>query len=222
MFKRALAGRDLVVEDVRPTMDGDARGLSGFYLVLGWIVGGYLVAIALSTSRGARPGNRHRAVIRLGALMLYAVLSGLGGALITTSVLGALSGGIGQLCWVGGLLVFAAGAVTMALQALFGFVGVGLSVVLFIVLGNPSAGGAYPTPLLPAFWRTIGPWLPPGLGTDAVRGIAYFGGAGVARAAAVLGTYAVAGVAATLIASAMQEPRPVRLADLPKSIRAAS
>ena len=222
VFKAALAGRDLTVEDVVPTRDGDARGLSGFYLVLGWVVGGYLVAIALSTSRGARPGNRHRAVIRLSALMLYAVLSGLGGALITTSVLGALSGGVGQLCWLGALLVFAAGAVTMALQALFGFVGVGLSVVLFVVLGNPSAGGAHPTPLLPAFWRTIGPWLPPGLGTDAVRGIAYFAGAGVARAAGVLGAYAVAGVAATLIASAMQEPRPVRLADLPKSIRAAS
>jgi hypothetical protein len=102
----------------------------------------------------------------------------------------------------------------MALQAVFGFIGVGLTVLLFVVLGNPSAGGAYPAPLLPTFWRVIGPWLPPGAGTEAIRGIAYFGGAGARPAALLLGTYAVFGIGVTLVASIVQEPRPVRLADL--------
>jgi hypothetical protein len=208
--------RDLLTEDIRPVGSGDARGLSGFYLALGWVVGGYLVAIAVSTSKGARPSNKHRAVIRLGALLTYALLSGASGALLAHGLFGAVSGSVARLCWFGALLVFGAGAFTMALQALFGFVGVGLSVLLFVVLGNPSAGGAYPAPLLPPFWRTIGPWLPPGLGTDAIRGIAYFDGIGVERSALFLLGYAAVGVAGTLVAGAMQEPRPVLMADLHK------
>ncbi len=207
---------DLVTEDVKPALLGDARGLSGFYLALGWVVGGYLVAIAVSTSKGARPANRHRAVIRLGALAVYAALSGVLGAMLAHVFFGPLSF---DLAWFGALLVFASSAFTMALQALFGFLGMGLAVLLFVVLGNPSAGGAYPTPLLPPFWRTIGPWLPPGAGTDAIRGIAYFHGVGVHRAALVLAGYALAGVLGTLVASVMQEPRPVLMADLHKSRR---
>jgi len=205
---------DLTTEDVKPARIGDARGLTAFYLALGWVVGGYLVAIAVSTSKGARPTNRHRALIRLSALLIYAILSGIAGSLIARSAFGALSGDAAQLWWFGALLVFASGAVTMALQAVFGFIGVGLTVLLFVVLGNPSAGGAYPAPLLPTFWRVIGPWLPPGAGTEAIRGIAYFGGAGARPAALLLGTYAVFGIGVTLVASIVQEPRPVRLADL--------
>jgi hypothetical protein len=207
---------DLVTEDVKPALLGDARGLSGFYLALGWVVGGYLVAIAVSTSKGTRPANRHRAVIRLGALGVYAAVSGALGSVLAHTFFGPLSL---ELAWFGALLVFASGAFTMALQALFGFLGMGLAVLLFVVLGNPSAGGAYPAPLLPPFWRTIGPWLPPGAGTDAIRGIAYFHGIGVQRASLVLGAYAIAGVLGTLVASAMQEPRPVLMADLQKSRR---
>jgi hypothetical protein len=68
-----------------------------------------------------------------------------------------------------------------------------------VVLGNPSAGGAYPAPLLPPFWAGIGPWLPPGAATDAVRGIVYFDGAGAGGAALVLAGYAVVGLAATVL-----------------------
>ncbi|MEV4140344.1 hypothetical protein AB0J72_50310 [Dactylosporangium sp. NPDC049742] len=193
--------RAFTVEDVKPALLGDARGLSGFYLALGWVVGGYLVAIALSASKGARPANPHRAAIRLLSLLAYALLSGLGGALVATTVTGAGAGHLARLTCFGALLVLASGAVTMALQAALGFAGTGVAVVLFVVLGNPSAGGAYPAPLLPAFWRTIGPWLPPGLGTDAIRGIVYFDGAGVGRPAVVLSSYALLGVLGTLAAS---------------------
>ena len=61
-----------------------------------------------------------------------------------------------------------------------GLVGIGLAILVFVVLGNPSAGGAYPAQLLPPFWSAIGPWLPPGAATGAIRGIVYFGGAGAA------------------------------------------
>ncbi len=203
--------RALTIEDARPALLGDARGLSGFYLALGWVVGGYLVAIALSTSKGARPANPHRAVIRLLSLLGYAVLSGLGGALVTGAIHGGVDGHLAQLTWFGALLVLASGAFTMALQAVFGFVGTGLAVLLFVVLGNPSAGGAYPAPLLPPFWRAIGPWLPPGLGTDAIRGIVYFDGVGVGRSALILSGYVLAGVLGTLLAVRAAQPRTVVL-----------
>jgi AcrR family transcriptional regulator len=170
--------RKLTVTDIRPATANDGRGLSAFYLVVGWVVGGYLVASLLGISAGSRPANRPRALVRLGALALYAIASGLGGAILVGTVFGALVGNFVALWWFGALVVFAVGAFTMALQVLAGTLGIGLTIILFVVLGNPSAGGPYPAPLEPAFFRAIGQWLPPGAGTSAVRGIAYFDGNG--------------------------------------------
>ena len=211
--------RTLTTTDAIPAGAGDARGLSAFYLAVGWVVGGYLVASIIGISAGSRPLTRARGATRLGALAVYSLVSGLGGALIAGPVLGALNGGHTlALAAFGALLVFAVGAFTMALQVWTGLVGIGLAIVLFVILGNPSAGGAYPAPLLPPFWSAIGPWLPPGAGTGAVRGIVYFGGAGVAQACWVLAAYAVVGVVATLIGSgrgpAEPEPEPVETVDV--------
>jgi hypothetical protein len=169
-------GRTVTTSDLVPLADGDARGLTGFYLVIGWLVGGYLVSSMLGIARGARPATRRRALVRLGALVPYAVLSGLGGALLVGPVLGALPGHFWALWGLGVLLVLSSATVTMALQVLFGAVGIGLTVLLFVVLGNPSAGGAYQADLLPGLWRTAGPWLPNGAGTSAVRELVYLGG----------------------------------------------
>ncbi|CAM5527651.1 Membrane protein OS=Streptomyces glaucescens OX=1907 GN=SGLAU_07680 PE=4 SV=1 [Streptomyces glaucescens] len=51
--------------DVAPASPGDFNGLSSFYLVVGWCVGGYLCASILAISTGARPANPRRAMIRL-------------------------------------------------------------------------------------------------------------------------------------------------------------
>ncbi|MGC9221990.1 MAG: DUF3533 domain-containing protein [Solirubrobacteraceae bacterium] len=200
----AAQRRGLRTVDAVPAQSGDARGLSGFYLVVGWLIGGYLAASLLAISHGSRPANQRRAVIRLLALALYAVISGVGGALIVGPLLGALTGHVLALWWVGALLVFAAAAVTMALQVLVGVVGIGLTVVLFVVLGNPSAGGAYPAPLLPGFWRAISSWLPNGAGVEVVRRIVYFGGHGIGGALVVIAGYALVG---TLLALAVTRIR---------------
>ncbi|KIF05460.1 membrane protein, partial [Streptomyces sp. RSD-27] len=173
-------GRGVVVVDVAPAGRGDSRGLSSFYLVVGWCVGGYLCAAVLAVSAGARPANSARALIRLGALLLYALAAGLLGTVVAGPVLGALPGPVMALWGLGTLVVFAVGALTLALQGLAGVVGIGLAILLVVVLGNPSAGGAYPYPLLPPFWRAIGPALPPGAGTYAARSLTYFRGNGAA------------------------------------------
>ncbi len=191
-------GRTVRVTDVAPAAKGDSRGLSSFYLVIGWCVGGYLCAAILAISAGARPANPHRAVIRLGALLGYALAAGLLGALIAGPVLDALPGSIWGLWGLGTLVVFAVGAITLAFQGLAGVIGIGLAILVIVVLGNPSAGGAYPYPLLPPFWSAIGPALPPGAGTYAARSITYFGGNGAGGPMLVLSAWAVVGAAVTL------------------------
>ena len=64
-------------------------------------------------------------------------------------VLGALTGHLIALWWLGALLVFAVGAVTLAFQTLLGVIGIGITILVFVILGNPSAGGAYQPALLP-------------------------------------------------------------------------
>jgi hypothetical protein len=108
----------VTVTDIVPVQRGDFRGVTGFYLVIGWIVGGYLVAALLGVASGARPATFRRALNRLIAFVPYAILSGL----------------------------------------------------FFVILGNPSAGGAYQPTLLPPFWRAISSARPNGAGTDSHRG----------------------------------------------------
>lgn len=168
--------RRVTIIDIRPPAASDGRGLSSFYLVIGWMVGGYLVASILGVTAGSRPSNIRRAAIRLGILAVYAVASGLGGAILVDPVLGTLTGHFAALWAIGSLVVFAAAATTMALQILLGTAGIGVAILLFVVLGNPSAGGPYPWMLLPDFWRIIGPALPPGAGTTIVRNTVYFDG----------------------------------------------
>ncbi|MEU6659175.1 DUF3533 domain-containing protein [Streptomyces sp. NPDC046821] len=187
--------------DVAPASSEDFDGLSAFYLVVGWSVGGYLCASILAISSGARPSNPHRAAIRLGALALMSIVGGIGGAVIIGPILGALPGSVWALWGLGALVTFAVGAATLALQGLFGIVGIGLAILIIVIGGNPSAGGAFPYPMLPPFWNAIGPSLPPGAGTWVARSIAYFQGNAVTGPLLVLSGWAVGGVVITMAAA---------------------
>lgn len=195
--------RSVKVTDVVPLQAGDGRGLTGFYLVIGWLVGGYLMAALLGVAKGARPTTTRRALFRLLAAVPYSVASGLGGALIVDQGLGALTGHFMALWWLGALLVFGAATVTLAFQVLFGVVGIGLTVLVFVILGNPSAGGAYQPSLLPPFWRALSSALPNGAGTDSVRRIVYFGSEGITGHLIVLAGYAIGGIVVALGAATL-------------------
>ncbi|MFD4030959.1 DUF3533 domain-containing protein [Streptomyces sp. NPDC058637] len=192
--------------DVAPASAQDFDGLSSFYLVVGWCVGGYLCASILAISAGSRPANRQRALIRTGVMALYSIAGGIGGAVIVGPVLGALPGSVWGLSGLGALVVFAVGMITLALEALTGIVGIGLAVLIVVIAGNPSAGGAFPLPMLPDFWRAIGPALPPGAGTWVARSIAYFKGNAVTGPLLVLSAWAVAGTAVTLLSAMRRKP----------------
>jgi hypothetical protein len=204
--------RTVSVDDVVALENGDARGLTGFYLVIGWAVGGYLFASMLGVAKGARPATFPRGLFRLGATLPYSLVSGIGGAVVAGPILGALTGHLWSLAGIGTLVVLAASTVTMAFQMLFGTLGIGLTVIVFVILGNPSAGGAYQPSLLPPFWRALHSVLPNGAGTDAVRRIVYFGSDGIGGPVSVLVAWSVAGILLTLGASALVSRRRLRAA----------
>jgi hypothetical protein len=201
-------GRTLAIDDVVPAGAADFDGLSAFYLVVGWCVTGYLIASILGISAGTRPSTTTRAGIRLTAIALAGFVAALVGTwLVQQHVLGALHGAFWPMVATGTLLILGVGAITMAMQIAFGVVGIGLAVLIVVVLGNPSAGGAFPRSMLPPFWRAIGAFLPPGAGTDAVRSIAYFGGAGTGDPLLIMGGYALLGVLLSLLLCALRSPR---------------
>jgi hypothetical protein len=199
----ATQHRSATVTDVVPAQPGDARGLTGFYLVVGWLIGGYLVAALLGIATRARPATTRRAIIRLIVLVPYAILSGLGAAIIVGPVLGALTGHLLAITALGALIVYCAATVTMAFQVLLGTLGVGLTLILFVILGNPSAGGAYPAPLLPGFWRAISGALPNGAGVEALRRIVYFGSYNITDNLLIISLYIVTAAAIALIGTTL-------------------
>jgi hypothetical protein len=199
----AAQQRTVAVDDVVPLFSGDARGLSGFYLVVGWVVGGYLFASMLGIAKGSRPATFPRSLWRLGATVPYALASGFGGAVVAEPVLGAMNGHFWSIAGIGTLVTLSAATVTIALQILFGIIGIGLTVVIFVILGNPSAGGAYQPSVLPPFWRAISGVLPNGAGTDAIRRIVYFQGHGLTHSIVVLVCWIVGGVVVSLVGAAM-------------------
>lgn len=199
----AVQQRTVTVDDVIPLFSGDGRGLTGFYLVVGWVVGGYLFASMLGIAKGSRPATFPRSLWRLGATVPYALASGFGGAVVAEPILHAMNGHFWSIAGIGTLVTLSAATVTIALQILFGVIGIGLTVVIFVILGNPSAGGAYQPSVLPPFWRAISGWLPNGAGTDAIRRIVYFGGHGIMHSIVVLVCWIVGGVVVSLIGAAM-------------------
>lgn len=206
--RAAPPGRDLTVQDVKPLPSDDPRGLSPFYLVIGWLVGGYVAATVLGLARGSAARGRRGAAGRLAALAAYALASGLLGTLLVQSVVGVLEGETLALAAAGTLLVFAVGAATAALQGLLGIVGTAVAILLFVALGNPASGGPLATELImPGPWREIGPLLPPGAGTTLTRNIAYFDGNASLGAITVLGVYALLGSLVVLLIAGRREPR---------------
>ena len=215
----ASAHRQLVVTHVKPLPPGDSRGLSSFYAAVAWVFGGYLGATILSALGGTAARGRRHAVTRIGVLALYALLSGVLGALVAGPIIGALSGHLAAIMAIGAFLVFATAVTTSGLQALLGMAGTAVALVAFLILGNPSSGGPVAPELLPGFWRAVGAWLPPGAGVTSIKNTLYFGGDGIAQSLGVLAVYAAVGCALLVVTGAR---RSMGVADAEIEIAAAA
>ena len=197
----AAAHLPLTVKDELPLPAVNPEGLVQFYLVLGMVIGGYLLSAVLGLGGGPTPRNLRFGLRRLGVLALFAVISSVLSLTIVDAGLGYQSGHVAAAAALVALLVFAVGAFAMTLIAALGIIGTWLVIMLFVVLGNPSAGGALPNVLLAAPWRQVGPWLPNGAALDALRSILFLGSYDLRTPMLVLGGYALAGLTGVLLMS---------------------
>jgi hypothetical protein len=179
--------------DVAPLKGGDPRGLSLPQIVLGTIIGGFLMGVLTAQLVLGEPLWQ-----RLTAYAGFAVAFGFLAAVVLDPVLGALSGHF-ALVWLWVSVTSGAIAISVGAAArLLGQAGVPLAMVAFLVLGNPSAGASAPTEFLPGLFRTVGPWLPPNAAASGLLGTTYFD-ADVLRPGLVLGLWIAAALAVLTI-----------------------
>jgi hypothetical protein len=198
----------LQVRDLAPLPASDPTGSSAYFLIAGWVLGGYVGATVLGIiSGGVRTSSLRQAAGRLGLLGGYAVVSGFAGALLFGPALGVMSGFSAALAGVGILVVFAAAAATAALQGALGMSGTLIAIIGMVVFGNSTAGQSIATPLLASPWNVIGVLLPPGAGLSSARSVIYLGGVNLTGPLTVLLGYAAGGALLMLAGAAWQQRR---------------
>jgi hypothetical protein len=185
----------IVIVQAHPLPPGDASGAVSFFVVMALIVGGYLSS-TLAMAFGGRASRRRR----LGSLAIAAVV----GALLTDTLAGPVLGAIPTskflVLWaLFTLIMMAVAFATAALQTLLGAGGTLVVVVVFVIFGAPSSGGTVPASYLPTLWRTIGPYLPAGAGTTAVRNTIYFDSNRIGPSLLILAAYLVIGALAVFL-----------------------
>lgn len=182
-----------VVTDVVPTTEDDPRSAvfnaGALPLALGGIMVGAVTSMALRRTRD-----------RLVAASAVAVAGGLALAGVLQGGLGALEGSYWANAGVVGLGILAVALPIVGLRHLIGPAGIGIVALLILLVGNPLSGVTSAPELIPLGW--LGQLLPPGAVGSALRGTSYFDGAGIGIPLAVLGCWAVGGLALALV------PRP--------------
>jgi hypothetical protein len=196
-FTAAAAALDqkLVIVQAHPLPPGDASGAVSFFVVMALIVGGYLSS-TIAMAFGGRASRRRR----LGSLAIAAVI----GALLTDTLAGPVLDAVPTskflVLWaLFTLIMMAVAFATAALQTLLGAGGTLVVVIVFVIFGAPSSGGTVPASYLPTLWRTIGPYLPAGAGTTAVRNTIYFDSNRIGPSLLILAAYLVIGALAVFL-----------------------
>jgi hypothetical protein len=182
-------GAGLRVEDVVPLSADDPRGFSGFYVVFGLTLAGFIFG---QTSHAY--ARRLPLGSRLLQALLFAVLAGLAGALLAGPLLGVLPGPLPAVAGVLVLLALATALVTMALTALLGDPGIVVATLVLVILGNATSGGVVAASFLPGGFRQLSPLLPPGAATTALRRVDYFDPGAALGPVVVLAAWALGGL----------------------------
>ncbi|MFF0343384.1 hypothetical protein [Kribbella sp. NPDC004875] len=186
------AGRPLAVEQVKPLpADKDPVGAVGGLLLLPILVGGLVSAILATKSTGKAVQQW-----RLAILAGYALI----GTLLTLLIAGPWFGAFaGNRFWplfpcLFLIEVTTAFVTAVLLAVLPAVVAMVVALAFFIVVGLPTSGSAG-TALMPAYWQTIGGWLPPRHGADLIQNVLYFSSNNITTPIVILLAYmVVAGV----------------------------
>jgi hypothetical protein len=145
-----------------------------------------------------------RGVRAVAALLGAAALVGATAAGIAHSWLQVLTGDWWAEAGVLGLATLAVSGAVAGLAALLGQAGIGIAAGTVMLFGNPFSGAASAPQMLPEPVGTIGQWLPPGAGTTLLRSVSFFDGAAATGPALTLTWWAVLGLGAVLLGSALK------------------
>lgn len=102
-----------------------------------------------------------------------------------------------DMFWFSNLVIISVGVCAHAILAAIGNAGLLVNLVLFVVLGIPTSGGATPTQMLPPVFAAIGSFQPMHQAYLGLRAIMFFDsswGAGLGHAVWVLAGWCVAGI----------------------------
>jgi hypothetical protein len=170
-----------------PLPPKDPGGVVVSIMLLPLLVGGYVASTLLKTVTGEAAGRGYEAV-----LIGFAIVAGLVVDLVVGLWLGGYPAGSFWIVWpIASLIIAVTALVCAVLQKLAGAAGTLLTIIVIMMFGNPSSGGSIGVPYLPAFWRAIGPFLPPRNAYILLHNAIYFHGNGTTQALVVLLLYAV-------------------------------
>jgi YhgE/Pip-like protein len=181
-----------------PLPNGTGNGLSAFYYSLLLLLAGFTGSIVVSTLvdsllgyvpaewgpvyRFAEQANISRFRTLLVKWSIMVVL-----ALLTSGVYMAIAHGLGmpiQLGWqlwaYGVFAIIAVGITSSSLIAILGSMGLLFSMLVFVILGLPSAGATVPLEAVPPFFRWLAEFEPMHQVFLGVRSLVYLNGVGAA------------------------------------------
>lgn len=175
------------VTDVVPLASTDARGAalasSSFPLVLGGMIGGIAISIAIV-------GVWRRVT----AVLLYSAIGGLALAGIMQGWFGALQGDYLLNSAAIALALLSIAGVIVGFVSLFERAGIAVGPIVYLLIANPIASAAQPVEFLAEPWGAVGQWFPPGAAATLLRELSYFPAADTTFPWLVLGGWAAAGL----------------------------
>ncbi len=177
-----------------PLPNGTGNGLSAFYYALLLLLAGFTGSVVVSTLVDALlgyvpaewgPVYRFAEQVRISRfqtlLLKWAMMVLL--ALLTSGVYLAISGGLGmpiprgwQLWAYGVFAIIAVGVTSSSLISVLGSMGLLVSMLIFVILGLPSAGATVPLEATPRFFRWLSEFEPMHQVFLGVRALLYLNG----------------------------------------------
>ncbi|MCX4912024.1 hypothetical protein [Streptomyces sp. NBC_00687] len=184
------AGAHVTTEDVIPLAKHDARGLAGFYVAFGVSLAGFVLGSNVLGLTGIMR-LRHRLLLLAGASAAIGIV----GAILVGPVLGAAPAPLIPLMFILALLAASAAFTTKLLGTLLGPIGLPITTLVLLTVGNATSGAVIGANLLPSGARAISALLPPGAAVRAIADLSYYGGSHLAIPAITLALWAaVAGL----------------------------
>lgn len=234
---------DFKFEDFHPLPDGTGNGLSAFYWTLLIVLAGFTGAMVTGQIVDNRLGihslewgpifvrHDHHPVSRLSTLVVKFGMSATQSALVAALYV-AIGSMVGMplhkpfaLWGFTAAMILAVGWVSHAINALLGNPGLVVNLILFIVLGLPSAGGTLPLEAVPGFFRELSLFSPMHQIYLGSRSMLYLGGtweSGVGNALIYAGVSVLVAVIVGVAAAVWFDRRGWRRAPSPEPVTEAA